>query len=230
MSNETKEKKRAYPDRRKFHLKEFITHPDLWWAIYFFVVFQLAIYVIGLAALQENGTVLTVLGVGIGIYVISHGYMTAQRRQLLKNRYEAVSKGRLLATVLGLFVFIYAAGFVLILLGVPPTVQPNQEAIETILLSQQLPMAFMSVGVAPVIEELVFRELLPYAAGRSIWSFVLSSVLFAFMHAPAGITGWVMYAGLSFGFLYLRLKGNNIMEAIGGHMLYNAVTMAMGFL
>lgn len=225
MSSQAKKKKRAYPARRKFKITEFITHPDLWWAVYFFMVFQLAVYLIGLAAVQPNSTPFTIGGIGIGIYVISHAFKMAQSRQLLKNRYDAVSKGRILVVVLGLFVFIYAASILLIMLGIPPTVQPNQEAIETVMLSQRLPMMFLSIGVAPVVEELVFRELLPHAGGRSVWSFVISSILFAAMHAPAGISGWVVYSGLSFGFLYLRLKGNNILEAMGGHILYNGISM-----
>ncbi|MER2008872.1 MAG: CPBP family glutamic-type intramembrane protease [Psychrobacillus sp.] len=48
-------------------------------------------------------------------------------------------------------------------------------------------MMFTMIIVSPVIEEIVFRELLPYATGPSYLCFVISSIIFIALHATFGV-------------------------------------------
>lgn len=226
-------RKRApvYPARRRITLIEFLSSSDLWMAVYFFVVSQLSLGLVIRGGVDgEYSTYYTIAGLVLGAWTVTHGLMTSSRRQVTKIRYDIVSKGQIAAVVFGLFAFVYVLSFIMLSVGVAIPVQPNQESVNVIMQSQFLPMLFMTVLVAPIAEELIFRELLPYAGGRSVMSFVISSVAFTLMHSPAGITGWLMYGGVSLAFLYLRLKGNNVMQAIYGHMAYNLLSVLLGLL
>lgn len=211
-------------DRRGF--KEVITSSDLWLGVYFFVVFQLALYFIGQGGLADNPTGWTLGGLGLGFYAIIHGLYFIRNRldRGIGGPYELPLMRRVLLTVFVLYLFIYAVSYALLFLGVVPTVQPNQESVNAIMAVQKIPMVFMTLLVAPIIEELVFRELLPAAGGYSKVSFILSSILFVILHQPSGLSGWLVYGGVSCAFLYLRLKGNNVMQSMYGHVIYNTLS------
>lgn len=220
----------VYPRMRRMSLLDILKSPDLWWGIYFFVLFQASLYLIAVGGMAENSTPWTVGGIALGIFVVTHGLMQSTKRQMIKIRYDLPSIGKMAGMVLLAYVLIYAISWGLLYIGIMPTVQPNQEVVVQIMQRQALPMLFITCIVAPVAEELVFREYLPYAGGASMVSFVISSLLFTMLHAPAGLSGWLTYGVMSAVFLHLRLKGNNIKQAIGGHMLYNIISTALGFL
>jgi len=207
-----------------------IKSPELWWGIYFFVIFQGAMALIAQGGMVENSTPWTVGGIALGIWTVTHGLMQSTKRQMTKIRYDLPSMGKMVGMVLLAYVLIFALSWGLLYLGISPTVQPNQEVVNQIMQRQAIPMMFITCVVAPVAEELVFREYLPYAGGASLVSFVISSLLFTMLHAPAGLSGWMTYGIISIVFLYLRLKGNNIKQAIGGHMLYNFLSTVLAFL
>lgn len=226
-------RKRApiYPARRRIRIKDFVLSPDLWMAVYFFGIFQASLLLVAKGATSEDYMwYWTGAGIALGLWTVTHGLMIATKRQVVKIRYDAVSKGRVAGTIILLFAYIYIMSFVMLLFGVSISVQPNQETVNLIMEAQKWPMIFLTVLVAPIAEELTFREFLPYAGGKSIAAFVVFSVLFAVLHAPAGLTGWLLYGGISVALLYLRLKGNNIMQAIVAHIAYNLITTVLGML
>lgn len=219
----------VYPVSKKIRLKEFIRNPDLWWAVYFFAGFQIAVYLIGVAGMSENSFPWTLAGIAVGLIVSLQAIMMGSQRQAIKIRTSIVGRWEILKTVVLLFVFIYAFSLVLLTFGITMNVQPNQETVNLIMETQLIPMMFLTIWVAPLVEEIVFRELLPYAGGASMMSFVISSVLFAALHAPSGIAGWLLYGGISFAFLHLRLKGNNLMQSMAGHVVYNLTSTLFNF-
>lgn len=89
---------------------------------------------------------------------------------------------------------------------------------------QPVAMFFLVVIVAPVVEEVIFRELLPKSMGRSLASYIIGSFLFALIHMPTGIEGWLMYGGMSAVMLYMRLRRDNLNEAIAFHLLNNVIS------
>ena len=105
------------------------------------------------------------------------------------------------------------------------TEQPNQQSLNGMMSQFPIAMLLTILVVAPIIEEFVFRELLPHATGASYMSFIVVSLVFAALHAPAGLMGWTSYAILTVGFLHARLRGNNLYTAIIIHMLWNSLSV-----
>ncbi|WP_186320378.1 CPBP family intramembrane glutamic endopeptidase [Paenibacillus sp. Y412MC10] len=83
----------------------------------------------------------------------------------------------------------------------------------------------MIVILAPVTEELVFRELLPNTLGPSFISFISSSLLFVAIHSPSGIMGWTSYGIMTAGFLYARLGQRTIYASIAVHVVWNITSI-----
>ena len=233
MATKTANKRKKppiYPHFYQVKVSEVLRSQDLWWAVYFFVLLQTGLFLLMMAGTTENSLPFIIGGVAVGMWTVSHALMVSNKRQVKKLRYDGIHKGRVIGVVLGLFVFIYAMSFVLLAFGIRPMVQPNQETVNVIMNQQFWPMAFMTIVVAPVTEELVFRELLPYAGGKSRMSFIIASLMFTLLHAPVGLTGWLLYGGISFAFMYLRLKGNNIQQAMVGHVAYNLISTLLSVL
>ncbi|WP_442952602.1 CPBP family intramembrane glutamic endopeptidase [Paenibacillus sp. Root52] len=88
-------------------------------------------------------------------------------------------------------------------------------------------MIFMITILAPVIEELVFRELLPNAFGASYASFIAASFIFVVIHSPSGIMGWTSYTIMAAGFLYARLSQRSIYASIALHIVWNTVSVVL---
>lgn len=120
--------------------------------------------------------------------------------------------------------------------------QPNQDIIEMVMGQFIYLILPMTVFIAPIVEELIFREWLPKLfrnIGRkfkmkdrnaTLGGFIVGSFLFTLMHAPAGLQGWVVYGGLSAVLAYTRYKFT-IEASIMMHFYYNvfaASVMLMG--
>ncbi len=89
-----------------------------------------------------------------------------------------------------------------------------------------LVMAVLLVGCAPVVEELVYRGLLQRGLGAYLderVAFVLTAVVFAFVHFQAVQFAGLLIAGLVFGGL-ARWSGR-LGPAIAAHVGFNATTV-----
>lgn len=114
--------------------------------------------------------------------------------------------------------------------------QPNQDVINAVMDHAIYLVLPMTVLLAPIVEELVFREWLPKFfrnIGRKlrindryavIGGFILGSLVFASLHMPTGLQGWVVYGGLSSVLLVVRYK-YSIQAAIMMHFYYNTFVM-----
>lgn len=122
---------------------------------------------------------------------------------------------------------IHIMAFLIAKFNLPTTAQPNQETLNMMLSYFPILLIFGAVVVAPLIEEVVFRELLPKIFGGSTLSFILCTVLFIAVHSPSGMLGWVNYGVIAFGFLYVRLKSDNVWAAVAVHILWNAAAMIL---
>lgn len=121
--------------------------------------------------------------------------------------------------------------------------QPNQDLINAIMEDAVYLILPMTVLLAPIIEELIFREWLPKFfrnVGRKlgmveryavIGGFILGSLFFTLLHMPTGLQGWIVYGGLSGVLLLVRYK-YSIQAAIMMHFYYNTfvmVALLLGF-
>ena len=118
------------------------------------------------------------------------------------------------------------------------TSQPNQESIN-LLMDNVFYLIFpLTVFVAPIVEELIFREWLPnffrnigQAVNKTsrlpeIIGFFTGSFLFTLMHAPTGLQGWITYGGLSLILLGIRLK-YTVKASIMMHFYYNTFSILL---
>lgn len=116
--------------------------------------------------------------------------------------------------------------------------QPNQDAIEMAMEQVIYLILPMTVFIAPIAEELIFREWLPKLfrnIGRkfkmkdrsaTLGGFIIGSLLFTLLHMPVGLQGWVVYGGLSAVLGFVRYKFT-IEASIMMHFYYNLFVTAV---
>lgn len=116
--------------------------------------------------------------------------------------------------------------------------QPNQGVINTVMDQAVYLILPMTMLLAPIVEELIFREWMPKFfrnIGRKLnineryavmGGFILGSLLFTLLHMPAGLQGWIVYGGLSCILLIIRYKFS-IQAAIMMHFYYNTFVMVV---
>lgn len=232
----TKQERVAYQNRprykwlKKINIIETLKSRDLRMAIYLFVAFQASIFFLTLSSAQDNNKIYFAIAMIIAVGIAIHGLFIAKRRQRVKFRYDTVVWWRVLFSVLFIYLGVFSISVLFTHFEWTIVQQPNQDALNKLLTTYFLPMTFITAIVAPITEELTFREFLPHAFGPSYISFIISSLIFALLHSPSGLIGLAMYGFLSAAFLYLRLTTNNIMIAIYVHMGYNVLTVLLGLL
>lgn len=225
------ERKNTYPKTRIITFKGFFTSRELYGALAFFLAAQLAIATIAAGQKYENlAGFLNLVGILVGVLTIVLAIRTINKRQRVDVTRRPFRIARVLATFLVMMVSLLLVTFVYRQLGIAFAIQPNQASLDSLMDVFPVAMLFMMVFVSPIVEEVVFRELLPFATGPSYLSFILSSLIFVALHAPFGVIGWTSYAILASGFLYARLKDNNVYSGIAVHILWNASTVILGFL
>lgn len=116
--------------------------------------------------------------------------------------------------------------------------QPNQGVIEKVMEQAIYLILPITVFIAPIVEELIFREWLPKLfrnIGRkfkmndyyaTLGGFIIGSLFFTLLHMPAGLQGWVVYGGLSAVLGFVRYKFT-IEASIMMHFYYNVFAMTV---
>lgn len=219
-----------YPKTRKVNIIDAIKSRDFWLGLYVFSAFQLSIILLTLSALKDNNTPLLIASMVVAFGISIHGLIMAKRRQRVKFRYKPVHPIHLPVTVISTYLGVFIISMIFVMIKAEIPVQPNQESLNKLLTTYILPMGFITSVVAPIAEELTFREFFPHAFGPSYLSFIISSILFTILHSPSGIVGFTIYGFLSTAFLYVRLKDNNILTSIYTHMGYNLLTVIISLI
>lgn len=222
------EKPNSYPKTRLILIKDFFRTPDLHKAIAFFLAAQIVIATVAAATIYPNiAGALNLLALIIGILIVGVAVKLINRRQAIENNRRPFKIMRVISIVAVMFAALTLVTIVMRAIGIEAVQQPNQASLENLVGLFPVVMIFTMVIVSPVVEEFVFRELLPYATGPSLLSFGISSLIFVALHAPFGLMGWASYGILSAGFLYARLKDNNLYTAIAVHIIWNALTLIL---
>ena len=104
----------------------------------------------------------------------------------------------------------------------------NQDALNA--LFQHVPKILLVVGAviqAPILEEVVFRGLIPQKifTKHYVWGLVVGVILFGLFHGPTNIGSFVIYAGMgavlaAVAYIFKRLE-----MSILAHMLRNGVAV-----
>ena len=129
-------------------------------------------------------------------------------------------------TYLGIYIVTRIGAMVMMWEGVSNST--NQEIIEN---AHMNPFVLITVTVimAPIVEELIFRGLL---MGRvfnsdSIVGLILSSLLFGLVHMPNSIGVWIIYAGMGFTLGTVYRKFQKLEYCIMAHMINNSIAVSM---
>lgn len=222
--------KPPYPRTKRVNIFDSLKSRDFRLSLYYFGMFQLAIILLTYSALNDNNQLSFFLSMIVAVGISIQGYMESRVRQGVKFNMKSPNIFKILLYIVLLFSSIYAVGIFANIYNWNIPVQENQEALNQLLKTHFYPMAFITTIVAPIVEELVFRELLPHAFGPSYVSFIISTILFGILHSPAGLVGYLSYGILSTLFIYIRLKNNNLLTAIYVHIGYNFSTILMSLL
>lgn len=223
---EREEMPNSYSMVRMILVKDFFRSRDLYKAILFFFSAQIIIATIAAGArFPTYAGAMNILAMIMGILVITASVRTINKRQRTDPTRRRFRPTRVILTVLVMTIALIAVTNLFRALGVHMIEQPNQASLDSLVGLFPVVMFFTVVIVSPIVEEVVFRELLPFATGPSYLSFAVSSLIFVALHAPFGIMGWTSYGILSVGFLYARLKDNNLYSSIAVHILWNMITI-----
>ena len=129
-------------------------------------------------------------------------------------------------TYLGIYIVTMIGAMVMMWEGVSNST--NQATIENIHMN---PFVLITVTVimAPIVEELVFRGIL---MGRvfnpdSIVGLILSGLLFGLAHMPNSIGVWIVYAGMGFVLGIVYRKFQKLEYCIMAHMINNSIAVSM---
>jgi len=220
------EKPNQYPWSRMILIRDFFRTPDFYKSLFFFFGAQIMLAVIGIGVQNPNiAGLLNLIAIVVGLSLVLLARKEINKRQRQDSTRRKLSIIRMILRVGLIFSVVVALNITMQSIGVQPKLQANQAPLDTLYSAFPIATLLAVVVVSPIVEELVFRELLPYATGPSYISFIVSSVLFIVLHTPSGVSGWMNYGILSSMFLYARLKDNNLYSSIGIHSIWNLLTV-----
>lgn len=196
---------------------------DIGTGILFFIGQMIVSILIGTATIAGQSLIPIILAFIVGGVLCVQAIKTARKRSIARQGWEPTKLSTALIGAVGIQVAIITVSFLMQSLGVQLVSQPNQQSINELMSVQFIPMVFFTVLLAPIVEELVFREYLPTAFGSSIIAYGLSGLLFLFLHQPSGLIGWAIYTVMTTGFIWMKIKSNNTVQSMVGHSIYNGV-------
>lgn len=128
-------------------------------------------------------------------------------------------------TYLGIYIVTRIGAMVMMMEGVSNST--NQATIENIHMNPFV-LITLTVIMAPIVEELVFRGIL---MGRvfnpdSIVGLILSSLLFGLAHMPNSIGVWIVYAGMGFVLGTVYRKCQKLEYCIMAHIVNNSIAVS----
>lgn len=218
----------SYPKTRLVLVTDFLRSRDLRKAIGLFLGSQLAVFLLLMGTEFPNfAPVIGALAILIGLVCIYFSIKEINRRQSRDISRKPVDFKLVIKITFLMLLLSTAFSIIVTQIGVTQVIQDNQEKITSTIGHYPIPMIFTVLVVAPIVEELIFRELMPYAAGPSYLSFILTSLLFVVVHSPVGLIGWVTYGITTAGFLGARLINNNVYTGIWVHLIWNILSLVL---
>ena len=162
--------------------------------------------------------------------LISAGALFLGKRMGLREGFRALSSmkawGMIGLTYLGIYIVTGLGAMVMMWEGVSNST--NQAAIEN---AHMNPFVLITITVimAPIVEELVFRGLL---MGRvfnpdSIVGLILSGLLFGLVHTPNSMGVWIIYGGMGLVLATVYRVSKKLEYSIMAHMINNSIAVSM---
>lgn len=109
----------------------------------------------------------------------------------------------------------------------------NEETIRNMFSQAPIYIFISSVFLAPVLEELVFRQGFRKIFSNDIVFIIISGLVFGGLHVVGNLNEWydilylIPYCTPGFIFAYILTKTNNIFVPMGIHFLHNGIIMSL---
>ena len=164
------------------------------------------------------------------LLLMSAGALFLGKRLGLLEGFKTLSSlkawGMIGLTYLGIYIVTRIGAMVMMMEGVSNST--NQATIENIHMNPCV-LITLTVIMAPIVEELVFRGIL---MGRvfnpdSIVGLILSSLLFGLAHMPNSIGVWIVYAGMGFVLGIAYRKCQKLEYCIMANMINTSIAVSM---
>ena len=120
------------------------------------------------------------------------------------------------------------AAIIMLLEGQLSGVTANQAALQN--LFQSTPVILLVVGAvfsAPILEEILFRGLIPQKLfpKHELIGLIVGSILFGFFHGPTNIGSFILYAGMGGVLALVVYQTKHLEMGILAHMLRNGIAI-----
>jgi uncharacterized protein len=209
-----------------------------WWIIFIYVAMQFSGY-IGIPLLNELGVpekqlfgMWGTISFIVALFIILYMLMPE-----IKNRHrdsERVSRGSaVLWSIIGIFMA-YAAQIIaslieLHLLGIEPGSQNTEKLVEIV--KEVKYFMIVTAIVGPILEEIIFRKIIFGSLHKRFNFFIsalISSLIFAAVHAD--FTHLLIYTAMGFTFAYLYVRTKRLIVPIAAHVAMNTLVLIVQIL
>ena len=112
----------------------------------------------------------------------------------------------------------------------------NEETIRAMFSKAPIYVFISAVFLAPLLEELVFRQSIRNMFSNDLLFIIISGLIFGGLHVVGNINHWydllylIPYCTPGFIFAYIMSKTNNVFVSIGLHFLHNGMIMSLQIL
>ena len=178
-----------------------------------------------------SGAIGTILSLPLTLLVIKKRKLPIFNRKQLTKEESFLIRGmtkkdwKFLVRYIPSSFLIYSLGNILIVTLFGEGEAINQIAVESMFSRIPIGLIFiMTVIVAPIVEEVLFRGMVLFSNGEleSSWfRVILSSLLFGLVHRPTNIQSFYSYVGMGFLFSYAAKKTDSLESSIVYHFLNN---------
>ena len=109
----------------------------------------------------------------------------------------------------------------------------NEETIRTMFSKAPVYVFISAVFLAPLLEELVFRQSIRNMFSNDLLFIIMSGLIFGGLHVVGNINHWydllylIPYCTPGFIFAYIMSKTNNVFVSMGLHFLHNGMIMSL---
>lgn len=165
---------------------------------------------------------------GLAIVVLTVFILLAKKAQLISFKlswFRLKDLGILLLGELGILFTSIVGSTVMSLLDHVRTTT-NQASINQMLSPDTLfPMGILIVLLAPILEEILFRGIIPQKIfhGHEKWGYLLGWLLFTLLHTPSNLGSFIVYGGMSAILTYLAYRSQRLEMSIFLHMIQNSL-------
>ena len=170
--------------------------------------------------------------IGIGILLIFLALLVfivvAKKIGILSQSGKVFQKGdgkRISLGILGMFLISILGTALLRWLNGEVTTANQASLIEEFQRGNGILLPIMLGVLAPVVEEIIFRGILPLKIfkGYEGWGYIVGGLLFALFHGPTNIVSFVIYAVSSVILTLLAYRTRRLEVSIAVHMINNGL-------